>query len=89
MMEPFFYLYAEQGDAATCSGRDELSRASSWFASRSALPAGIKKPAHEAPVLIALLESGGLHHTLGAQVILVGAAEVADAVFGQLQDAGR
>ncbi len=50
---------------------------------------GIKKPAHEAPVLIALLEGGGLHHTLGAQVILVGPAEVADAVFGQLQNAGR
>ncbi len=32
---------------------------------------------------------GGLHHALSAQVILVGAAEVADAIFSQLQDAGR
>ncbi len=30
-----------------------------------------------------------LHHALSAQVILVGTAEVADAIFGQLQDAGR
>ncbi|WP_270807388.1 hypothetical protein, partial [Aeromonas sp. QDB25] len=48
-MEPFFYLYAVQGGAATCSGRDELSRASSWFASRSALPAGIKKGSSRDP----------------------------------------